>query len=144
MSLLPPDYVERMAAAGALAKAQARALAGVAHLANKAHWDKFSTWSLICEEILDTELADDWYDDVLAELGRRGFDFEQINRMRRFAWKTAGWLNYEKMLWDWVSLSERDIKLALNWQLEDGIITPFEHAEGLRFIEQPGSIPPGS
>jgi len=38
--------------------------------------------------------------------------------MREFAWVTAGWLNYAKMVWDWANLDDTDIKRAINWQLE--------------------------
>ena len=70
-----------------------------------------------CEEILDTENSEDWYDDVIAELTRRGFSFDQIDAMRRFAWKTAGWLNYDRMLWEDCHLDAKEIELALAWQL---------------------------
>ena len=83
---------------------------------------------LVCEEILDTEHDADSYDDILAELARRGFDDDQIDRMRGFAWETAGWLNYDKMLWEWCSLDEGDIRMALEFQLKDGIITPTQRA----------------
>ena len=33
--------------------------------------------------------------------------------MRRFAWKTVGWLNYDKMMWEWGGLDEKDIEMAL-------------------------------
>ena len=39
----------------------------------------------------------------------------ELREMRVFAWKTAGWLNFEMMVWDWVSLDENDILLAILW-----------------------------
>ncbi|MEP6664007.1 MAG: hypothetical protein ABJC04_10115 [Verrucomicrobiota bacterium] len=86
------------------------------------HWDKISTWSLICEEILDTSptpgLLRQYYDELL----RRGFTDETIQEMRHFAWLTVGWLNYEKALWEWVILNESHIRRAVEWQEKDGLI----------------------
>ena len=141
MTVITPDFIRRIIRSGQLAEAQARARDGKAQPKNKAHWDKFTSWALICEEVLDTENAPDWYDDILAELTRRGFSHEQIDRMRGFAWQTAGWLNYDKMLWEWCSLDEDDIRTALDSQLEDGIISATQHAERLCYIEHPSRIP---
>jgi hypothetical protein len=51
-----------------------------------------------------------------------GFGDEGIQDMRHFAWLTAGWLNFEKMLWDWCSLDETDIARAIEWQRKDGLV----------------------
>jgi hypothetical protein len=137
MVIITPEFVDRVIRSGPLTEARIRAQDGRARPQNKAQWNKFSSWALICEEVLDTEHAADWYDDIVAELDRRGFNFEQIDAMRRFAWNTAGWLNYDKMLWEWCRLDEKDIRMALDWQLRDGIITQQQHGEGLLFIENP-------
>jgi hypothetical protein len=85
-------------------------------------WNKLSSWSLICEELLDTEpfpgLLKQYYDELI----RRGYSDDKIQEMRHFAWLTAGWLNYEKMLWDWCHIDESDIKKAIEWQHKDGLI----------------------
>jgi hypothetical protein len=137
MSIIKPEFVDRIISSGPLADARRRVQGGSARPRNQAQWDKFSSWSLICEEILDTEHAPELYDDIVAELNRRGFSFEQIDAMRRFAWETVGWLNYDKMLWEWIGLDEKDIRKALDWQLRERIITRGQHADGLSFIENP-------
>ena len=71
-----------------------------------------SIWGLICEEIVDTEHDQQHYDRVLNELLKRGLTVDQIHDMRRLAWRTAGWLNFDMMMWDWVSLDEKDILKA--------------------------------
>lgn len=141
MTVVTPDFIERVLRDGPLTEAQIRAREGTAHPKNKAHWYKMSSWSLICEEVLDTEHDPSWYDDVLAELARRGFSYEQINRMRKFAWQTAGWLNFDKMMWEWCTLDENDIRMALDWQWKEVLITSTQHAERLSFIENPIRIP---
>ena len=87
---------------------------------------RLSTWALVCEEAVDTEYDPKYYEQVYAELLRRGFVRSEIDDMRVFAWQTAGWLNFEKMVWDWCSLDEEDIAHAVQWQLEDKEITPQE------------------
>lgn len=141
MPIVTPEFIQRMLRSGPLTEAQARARDGTACPKNAAHWNKFTSWALICEEILDTEHASDWYDDILAELFRRGFSEDQINRMRAFAWQTAGWLNYDKALWEWCHLDEDDIRTALDLQFKDGIITNVQHAERLSWIAHPAGIP---
>jgi hypothetical protein len=49
--------------------------------------------------------------------------------MRVFAWQTAGWFNFEKMVWDWCSLDEKDILKAIEWQEKEGEITSAERKE---------------
>ncbi len=141
MVIIAPEFVDRVLESGPLTEARIRTQNGSARPQNKAHWEKCSSWALICEEVLDTQHATDWYDDVVAELGRRGFRFEQIDAMRRFAWRTAGWLNYDKMMWEWCSLDENDVRRALDWQLREEIITRKQYDEGLLFIEHPAGIP---
>lgn len=137
MAIITASFVDRIIRTGPLAKARRRSEAGSSLPNNKARWERFSSWSLVCEEILDTEHSPDWYDGIVAELRRRGFAFDQIDAMRRFAWETAGWLNYDKMLWEWVSLDEKDVELALDWQLREGMISQQQHKTGLAFIKQP-------
>jgi hypothetical protein len=96
------------------------------------HWDKISTWSMICEEVLDTEPTQGLLTQYYQELIRRGFADETIQEMRHFAWLTVGWLNFEKALWEWCSLDEKDIKLAIEWQQKDGLID----AETARWMDQ--------
>jgi hypothetical protein len=140
MTVVTPDFVQRMIRDGPLTKAMARARDGTAHPKNKLRGERFSSWALICEEALDTEHDAAWYDDIVAELARRGFSDDQIDRMRRFAWETAGWMNFDKMLWEWVSLDEKDIRTALDFQLKDGLITRTQYDERLCFIENPSRI----
>ncbi|NJL88637.1 MAG: hypothetical protein HC916_01685 [Coleofasciculaceae cyanobacterium SM2_1_6] len=135
MTIITPEFIQGVIRSGALAKARQRTQNGTAQPQNKARWYKFSTWTLICEEILDTEQPDDWYDDIIAELDRRGFSAEQVDKMRYFAWQTAGWLNYDRMVWDWCNLDETDMKTALAWQLRDGLINQQQYEEGLFSIE---------
>ena len=141
MSVLDAAFIHGVLRDGKLSRAQARTRDGSARPANKAAWDQLSTWALICEEILDTEREPEWYDDIVAELARRGLDDETVNRMRAFAWMTAGWLNYDMMLWEWVSLDEDDIVRALNMQRSRGLISPAQLAERLLFVEHPDRIP---
>ena len=86
------------------------------------HWDKISTWSMICEETLDTEPTNGLLTQYYQELIRRGLTDETIQEMRHFAWLTVGWLNFEKALWEWCCLDEKDIKMAIEWQQKDGLI----------------------
>jgi hypothetical protein len=85
-------------------------------------WDKLSSWSLICEELLDAEpppgLLKEYYDELI----RRGYSNEIIQEMRHFAWLTVGWLNFEKMFWEWCHLDEWDMRIAIEWQYKDGLI----------------------
>jgi hypothetical protein len=137
MHAITPEFVDRVIRAGPLTEARRRIQEGSACPRNKAQWNRLSSWALICEEILDTEHAPDWYDDIIAELNRRGFTFEQLDAMRRFAWESVGWLNYDKMMWEWVHLDERDIRLALDWQLREGVISIARYNEGLAFMQNP-------
>jgi hypothetical protein len=96
---------------------------------------KMSTWALVCEEMVDTEHSAEHYERVLAELLRRNLGAAEIEEMRIFAWRTAGWLNFEKMVWDWCSLDETDILRAIDWQLEDGIVSVEEAASMTVYVE---------
>ena len=84
---------------------------------------KMSTWALVCEEMVDTEYAAEHYERVMAELLRRNLGAAEIEEMRLFAWRTAGWLNFDKMVWDWCSLDETDILRAIDWLVEDRVVS---------------------
>ena len=94
--------------------------------AGKVSFAKFSTWTIICEEMLDTQFARGYFETAREELHRRGITDAEILEMRRFAWLTAGWLNFECMVWDWCNLDERDIYLAIEWQYKNGYISANE------------------
>lgn len=98
--------MNRIGAGGALAEAAGR----LAAMESYEPLPRFTTWELVCEEIVDTEYSPAYYEQVLAELYRRGLTPEKVTAMRLFAWETAGWLNFEMMLWDWCSLDEADIE----------------------------------
>jgi hypothetical protein len=114
-TFITSEFIKKIGETGSLAEAAARlsSIDKYKPLAN------MSTWALVCEEIVDTEYSSAYYERVLAELYRRGLSAVELKEMRLFAWETAGWLNFEKMLWDWVSLDESDIERAIAWQLED-------------------------
>ena len=99
-------------------------------------WEKYSNWSLVCEEVLDTEPNTSVLRMCYDELRRRGFNDATIQDMRRFAWYTAGWLNYERMLWDWAHLDEDDIELAIEWQLEAKLITKEEQSQMMNYLQK--------
>ncbi len=132
--MITDDFLQYIADEGALAKAARRLSrmkpADIARLTHR------STWSLVREEILDTEHSEEHYDRVVNELHCRGLTDPEIRDMRVFAWETAGWLNFEKMLWDWVSLTERDILLAINWLQKEGEITERESEEMRAFVKR--------
>lgn len=97
---------------------------------------KMSNWTLVCEEILDTEFSPVYYQKCYNELVERGKTADEIQEMRKFAWVTAGWLNYAKMVWDWANLDETDIKRAIDWQFEEGAIAAEQRESMLRFIDK--------
>ncbi len=70
------------------------------------------------------------------ELNRRGISDKEYHELRRFAWLTAGWLNYEKMLWDWCSLDVTDIYRAIEWQYSDGWISKNERDRRRLFADR--------
>lgn len=112
-------FLGRIRSRGALALAALRLRSTDSHepLPN------MSTWALVCEEMVDTEYSSEHYERVLAELYRRNLSPAEIEEMRLFAWRTAGWLNFEKMVWDWCGLDEADISRAIEWQVSDGRIS---------------------
>ena len=96
----------------------------------------FSTWSIVCEEVLDTEFPCVYFERAHEELKRRGITADEILEMRRFAWLTAGWLNYEMMLWNWCHLDERDICRAIEWQFSDGWISCAERDRRIEYAKR--------
>lgn len=112
-TFITEDFIQRIGDDGSLAHAADR----IGHKQHKEieRLPRMTTWSLICEEIVDTEYNQDYYERVVNELYCRGLTDAEIREMRVFAWKTAGWLNFEMMLWDWVSLDENDILHAIGW-----------------------------
>jgi hypothetical protein len=97
---------------------------------------KMSNWTLVCEEILDTEFPPVYYQKCYDELLKRGKTADEIKEMREFAWMTAGWLNYAKMLWDWINLDETDIEQAVNWQFKGRAITVEQRDSMMLFLEK--------
>ena len=126
-TFITDSFLARVREEGSLAMAAKRV--GEAY-ENYQRLERLSTWALVCEEIVDTEYEKNYYDQVVAELGRRGIRGKELTDLRMFAWQTAGWLNFEKMLWDWCSLDEKDILSALDWLSKDGEITKAEHVGG--------------
>jgi hypothetical protein len=99
-------------------------------------WEKFSNWSLICEEMLDTEPYPRFLRMCYDELHRRGLDDATIQEMRRFAWLTVGWLNFERMLWEWVHLDDDDIGFAIQQQYAEKLITIEEHSQLMDYLQK--------
>jgi hypothetical protein len=100
------------------------------------HWDKISTWAMLCEEVLDTAPEPGLLKQFYGELLRRGFCETDIQDMRHFAWLTVGWLNFEKALWEWCGLDESDIRRAIEWQRKDGLIDEAEEGSMLRYLDE--------
>jgi hypothetical protein len=116
---ITPGFLNRIRRDGQLARASER----VRHVGGYERLAEMSTWALVCEEVVDTEYDSSYYERVVAELSRRGIVAAELEEMRLFAWETAGWMNFEKMVWDWAGLDERDIFYAIDWQLRDAEIS---------------------
>jgi hypothetical protein len=127
------SFIERMRRKGNLALAVQRHSSQVATHEPLPH---MTTWALVCEEVLDTEFPPQHYGRVVAELFRRGITPAELEQMRVFAWETAGWLNFEKMVWDWCSLDENDIKRAIQWQFDEGEIDNVERGRRLSYLHK--------
>jgi hypothetical protein len=100
---------------------------------SRTDFSRLSTWAIVCEEVLDTTFPRSYFVCARAELRRRGISDNEYGELRRFAWLTAGWLNYEKMLWDWCSLDEDAIRRAIERQFKEGWISLDEHDRRLEF-----------
>lgn len=104
---------------------------------------ELSTWAIVCEEVLDTVHPQIYYERAREELRRRGITDAEFSEMRRFAWLTAGWLNFEKMVWDWCSLNEDDIYRAIAWQFDERWISQAERDRCIEFAQRyDDSAPP--
>ena len=132
-SFITQTFMDKIRTEGKLAKALTRLSTD---LGQYEPLPRFSIWSLICEEILDTDENPLFYERVVAELKRRGINDDEIEQMRMFAWRTAGWLNYEKMVWEWVRLDESDIRRALDWQVKEGEISNLERLASLKYLSK--------
>jgi len=95
-----------------------------------------SNWDLVCQEIIDTEFSPIYYQKCYDELLKRGKTIDEIREMRKLAWMTAGWLNYARMVWDWVDVNETDIRRAIDWQSEGGEISDEQRRSMLLFLEK--------
>jgi hypothetical protein len=129
--VITESFLKKIKTEGDLAKASRRLLGD---LDKYERLPKMPTWTLICEEITDTQHEPLYYERIVAELKRRGIDNKELKKMRLFAWETAGWLNYEKMLWEWVSLGSNDIRKALDCQVNEGEITDEHRREALEYL----------
>lgn len=107
-----------------------------AELATLPHLAGLSSWECVLEEVLDTDHDPPYYDRFVHELFCRGYRREDILEMRMIAWETAGWLNYEMMLWDWCSLTEEDMTLGLKHRFESGNISQQRFEQLTAAIEQ--------
>lgn len=100
----------------------------------KPQFDKISTWALLCEEVLDTVppkgLLKQYYDELIL----RGYKNSEIQEMRHFVWLTLGWLNYEKMVWEWCILDKADIRKAILLQYEEKLISKNEMENFINYL----------
>ena len=103
---------------------------------SEATFSRFSTWMIICEEVLDTQFARVYFERAREELHRRGITDAEITEMRRFAWLTAGWLNFERCLWEWGNMDERDIYRAIDLQYSDGYISANERDRRIEYAKR--------
>jgi hypothetical protein len=99
-------------------------------------FSKMSNWAIVCEEVLDTQFPRAYHLRAFEELRTRGISDAEIEELRRFAWLTAGWMNFEKMLWDWCGLDEQDVRRAIEWQFRDGWIDQAERQRRLEFVRR--------
>ena len=97
---------------------------------------RFSTWTIICEEVLDTQFSRAYFERAREELHRRRISDSEIAELRRFAWLTAGWLNFECGLWEWCNLDEHDIYLAIERQHAEGLISAAERDRRVEFAKR--------
>lgn len=98
-------------------------------------FSKTPIWTLICEEAVDTEYSHIYYTKAYETVIERGISEEEYKKARKFMWLTAGWFNFEKMLWDWVELSEEDIKIAINMQEANKLISKTMKTNMLKYVD---------
>ena len=108
---------------------------------SKVTFSKLNTWTIICEEMLDTQFERAYFEKAWEELHRRGITDAEIAEMRRFAWLTAGWLNFECCLWEWCNMDEQDIYRAIEWQYSDGYISAEERTRRLEYARKYAQSP---
>lgn len=102
----------------------------------KATFPGRSNWSIICDEVLDTEFSAVYFARAREELLARGMTDVEIQEMRRFAWLTAGWLNFECAVWDWSGMDEHDINAAIETQHSEGYISKDERDRRVEFLRR--------
>lgn len=56
--------------------------------------------------------------------------------MRKLAWRTAGWFNYDMMVWDWCSMDEADMRQALELKLEKRLTRKKTYERDLETIQR--------
>ena len=100
------------------------------------NFSKMSTWAIVCEEVLDTQFPHVYFERAREELHRRGITDEELAEMRSFAWLTGGWLNFDRMLWDWCNLDEQDIFRAIEGQYSDGWISEEERERRIQYAKR--------
>ncbi len=122
-------------ATGRLTEARQRIEQGTAQPDTKARYSHRPTWELILDEVLDTDFDPPVYDAIYSELFRRGYGPQDIDGMRRLAWETAGWLNYDMMVWDWTHLDEDDMRRALDMQHAKGFVRADDYQQRLTQIQ---------
>jgi hypothetical protein len=102
----------------------------------KLDFSRVEIWNLICEEAVDTEHSYIYYTKVYEEILSRGISVKELNKARKFMWLTVGWLNFVKMLWDWVDLDENDIRMAIEMQYKEKIISKIEMEKMYDYIDK--------
>ena len=61
---------------------------------------------------------------------------DEIDEMRKLAWRTAGWLNYDMMVWDWCNLDESDMRRALELKLAKRLTGKKSYDRDLQTIQR--------
>lgn len=135
VAIITDEFIDKVVRTGDFAKALERVRNGSAAPLLPGY-ASFGTWSLICEDMLDTEHPPEHYDRIVAELQRRRIEPDEMLRMLWFAWRTAGWLNFDRVLWEWCRLDEKEIRVALDLQLREGLISAEQHSESMSYVER--------
>lgn len=104
-------------------------------------FSRYSNWAIVCEEVLDTQFSKAYFARARAELLSRGFVETEIEEMRKFAWLTAGWLNFVCLVWDWCGMDEQDIYRAIERQFSDGYISAEERDSRIAYAKRYESSP---
>ncbi|MDR1351274.1 MAG: hypothetical protein LBJ59_11000 [Zoogloeaceae bacterium] len=109
-------------------------------LSREYYFDKEPLWTLICEEAVDTEHSYIYYQCVYREILKRGISAEELKIARKFMWLTAGWLNFKCLKWDWVELTEEDIKEAIALQYQYKFIGQKKRERMLAYVKYIGDL----